>query len=294
MLRRLLQSRLFAPSPSRGAMLSVPFLSIAVALLNAHVTTIRDVKQAGLPAAVTLPALERRLNILQEQVDVSELEKAVAQGSEEEIIATYILPDAPQLDRVLGFIDLLRARLEETKMLRGMSAIEPGAAETLSSPGGVRAHPFTFEADVTEEGMRIVLNAVRLSGLLTISDVLTDEERRRLLQMTEDEDPTSIAVMEHFLSTSILPYAREPKPFEEQVFRSFTSPAFQRSFTELLRHSGLTAMQSIYGGGLGQALSQQKLWPLRFVTLERMAIRGLSDGWFHASFTIRAYSRTGS
>ncbi len=278
-------------SPARAALLGGAMLTVSAFLLLSHASAIREVQELGLPAAITIPPLEKRLEVLKEQVEVSQLQQAVAEGSEQEMIATFILPSRPDMDRVLGLIDVSRDHLQANGMLRGMSPVRSGTDLKIEGAEGLTAHPLTFEADMREEGLRQMLTLLHLSGLLTVGDALTDDEAHQLLQLTEEENPASISVMEHFLSTPLLRYAREPKPYEEQVLRSFASPAFEHAFTDLIRHSALSSARSLLGGDWGKLLADEHLWPLRFLTVDHLTIESRGEGWMHVAMEVRGYSR---
>lgn len=275
----------------RSVPLAALFLVTSVLLLVAHARAIRAVREIGLPAAVLLPSLEKRLAVLEEQVEVVDLQQAVTHGSVKEMIATFILPSRPDLDRVLLLFDVLRDHLQGAGLLRSMSAIHTGEEENIEGVAGIRATPLTFTVDVTQEGLRQLLGLLRLSGLLSVADALNADEIHQLLQMTEEEDPSSVSTIEHFLSAPLLQYAREPKAYEEQVGRSFASPGFDALFSDLLRHSVLAEAREILGGDLGRALAEERVWPLRFLTVDRVVLTQRANDLLHADIEVRAYVR---
>ncbi len=282
-------TRHFLPRPWFAMLVGMKLLLMSALLLSLHASAIREVREVGLPAAVTLPALEKRIAVLSEQVEVSELQQAMAQGSEQEMIKTFILPSEPELDRVLSLLDVLRNHLQKTGVLKGMSAIKAGDA-VVSETDGVRAYPLKFEVDVTEEGLKQLLSVLHLSGFLTIGDALQTDEIHRLLTLTEEEDPSSVSVVESFLSTPLIRYAREPKPYEAQMQRSFASPAFAAAFSDLVQHSLLQDAREILGGDIGRVLTEQRLWPTRFLTVEQVSIQTKEKGSIHMMLEIRAYA----
>lgn len=288
---RLSVPRWLALSPSRAVAFAGVFLTLSGVLLAEHAMVIRQVRDDGLPAYVTIPALERRLAVLTEQVEVSELQRSLAQGSAEEMIRSFVLPEKPDIDRVLGLIELMRDQLEEAKMLRAMSPVHVGGDAETGGVSSVLASPVSFHAELTEEGWGQVRLLFQLSGLVTVGDALRSDELQRLLDATEQENPAGIAGVEHFLSTPLLRYVREPRSFEEEVRRSFSSPVFEETFADLLQHSLLSDARRFFTGPLGQEVIRRKFWPMRFLTLERVSIEPKEGGWSRIGIEMQAYSR---
>src|SRR3989344_102340 len=107
-------SEFFGPAPSvRASRISwaagTTLLVIAGVLIYAHGAALRDLQERTLPAALQLPALERRLASLRAQVELTELHAALQTGSIDEIILTRIIPPNPELASLLETIDLLTA-----------------------------------------------------------------------------------------------------------------------------------------------------------------------------------------
>lgn len=285
-------SRLISQVSSTNAVaLGGAFLLIAGLLLVRHAMAIREVQEIGLPAAVSIPALERRLSILKEQVEVSELQQSLSEGSAVEMVEAFVLPSAPEFDRVVSLLEVLRDRLQQSGQLRFLSAVRVGAEEGVAAVAGIRALPLMVDVEMTEEGLHQFLLLMNLSGLVTVSDALHPDEIRRFLRITEEENPANVTTIEHFLSTPLLRYAREPKLFEEQVLRSFASPTFQQFFVDLLQHSALADARFLLQGPLGEVLAQERLWPTRFLTVDRATLEPREDGWITVGMEVRAYAR---
>ncbi len=258
-------------------------------LLTLHASVIRDVQEQGLPAAVTIPPLEKRLQILKSQIEVSELQQAVSQGSSDEVVSAFVLTATPDTDRVLTLLTVLHDHFKKAGQLRSFSPVQTLPDEPLPAIAGVTAHPFLIEAEVTEEGLTKLLTFLRLSGLLTISDALSNTEIQKLLAMTEQQDPSSVAVIEHFLSVPVLRYALDPRPYDQEVMRAFTGETAQL-FSEFTAHSDLAQIRDFFSGEFGRVLVQQHLWPVRFLTADRMTVTALDGEWRKVSMEVRAYS----
>jgi len=286
-------SRLRRLTPAITLPLSVAMLVVSLFLVFMHTVTVRQMKEIGLPAALQLPAVEKRMEVLREQNDVAELQAHLRGGTEEEMLHVYVLPDSEELDRLLMTLDVLFSDLENKKMLTAFSPVEIGEATPVSFEGiadPLRAVPVTFEVSVTEKGLSTMLLFFDLSGLMTISDVLTPEEIQHLLNLTEEENPAAITALEHFLSHDLLRYAEEPKPIDSQLLRSFPSGEFEQSFRSILGTSRLQdAVQLL--SGLRGTLRTHNLWPLRLLSLKDSAIHVDGPDKIRLKVKLEAYAR---
>lgn len=256
-------------------------------LLWMHSVSVREMREIGLPAALALPRIEKRMEILKEQNEIAELQASLRGGSEEERLHVYVLPAEEDIDRLLATFDVLFSYLEQKRLLHTVSAVEVGEQAPVSE--GLSALPVSFEATVTRPGMEDLLLFTELSGLLTVSDALTQEDIDALLALTEQENPASVAALEHFLATDLLRYAEEPRPYEEQLRKSF-SPAAEETLRVLLDAESLRRARDLFGA-MAPVLRQQNLWPLRLLTVESAASQDAGDGLVRVALTLRAYVR---
>lgn len=258
-------------------------------LLVEHVAAVRQFTMLTFPLAAQIPPLERRLRVLEDQVQAAELQAAVLGESEEEMVRTFVFPSNADATRLVAFFDLLREDLLTEKLLLDMSAMTVG--ETVPVPGmpNLRRVPFSLTFRLRQEGLERVLWFLDHAGAVTIADVLSQEEIDRLLGLAEEENPTSIVALEQFLSTEVLRYVREPKPFEESLRRSFVSDGFNSAF-ESVRDGSLATMRSFLGGRFGTVLEKERLWPLRAMRILRSAVR-IEGDVRHLSLDLEAYAR---
>ena len=252
-------------------LLGCVLLLLSSFLVVEHVLAIRGMADTGVPLAQRIVPLAQRLHILEQQIQAAQLQAAVIGGTDEEIIRQYVLPDSPDLDRLLAFFEVLRDAFTEDHLLSSMSAIELESPHAFPALSGVFVQPLHMTFDGTPEGIRAIFSLLSLAGSLSVGDAIPLSDLQDLLHRTEEENPTGIVAVEHFLSTDLLRYAREPKPFEEQLRRSFTSDAFLAAFQKILDTS-LLDVRRLFGGRLGSALEAEDLWPLRFLILDRAEI----------------------
>lgn len=280
-------SRLNRLTPATMTAASFALIAGSGMLLWMHAVSVREMREIGLPAALALPQIEKRMDILKEQNEIAELQAALRGGSEEERLRVYVLPEKEDIDRLLATFDVLFSYLEQRSMLESVSGVQVG--ESVPSSHGLHALPVSFEAVVTREGMAELLLFAELSGLLTVSDALAPEDIDALLALTEQENPSSVAALENFLATDLLRYSEEPKSFEEQLRKSFSTAAEDQLRT-LLDAPHLRRARTLFGA-LAPVLRQQNLWPLRLLTIEKAASANAENGLMHVSFTLHAYVR---
>jgi len=267
--------------PVASLLAAVTLLSTSMLLIALHARSVRDMSEIGLPAALALPQIEKRAEILAEQNEIAQLQAALRGGSMEEMVRVYVLPEKEEVDRLLAMFDVLFAYLEQKKMLTDFSAVEVGEVTE-------GALPVSFEVTVTQQGMADMLLFTELSGLLTVSDALTQEDIDTMLSVTEQENPASVAALEHFLATDLLRYSEEPRPYEEQLRKSF-SPAAENALRSMFDVPRLRRARDLYSE-MAPVLRQQNLWPLRLVTVEK-ASAVTEGGMVRLSLTLNAYIR---
>lgn len=258
-------------------------------LISAHIQTIIQVRDVSVPIVAQLPQMERKLTALKEQVELSELQSATRTGSQEEKVEMYALPKETNVSRLVATFEVIRDILLRNGTLASMSDIDISEPEPMDT--GAMAQRVSVEFAVHEQGLQSILLIVRLAGLLTVSDVLTEDEVALLVDRIEQESPTGIIALEQFLSTDLLRYAEDPKTYEEQLKRSFSTSTFLNVFENVLRTSLLHDTKKLLGSDLGQVLQGYKLWPMQIMALEEVSIEpGSAPKWHKLRLTILVFS----
>jgi len=266
-------------------------LAFTVLLLMAHVQQVATVRETALPLLAALPSLERRLSLLKEQVEVAELDAALKTGSQLERIRVSVLPAETDVSRALAALEVLRSGLEEQGVMGMLSPIEVGKEHVRED--GMAATPLTVQLSVRSAGVQRVLAFIRLAGLLTVGDALTSAEKNALIRATEEENPAGIVALEQFFSTDLFRYAQEPRPFEEMLKRSLQSEGFLSAFQTATDASLLREAKEFYRGPIGQAMERSRLWPMEFLTIDRMELSPGSLGdWYRLPLSLSLLRRT--
>lgn len=262
-------------------------------MVFAQVRAVHQMKEEALPAIGKLPALEARLTALQEQVELMELQRLISTGQQDELIRAYVVPDKPDLDRLLATLDVLSTNLKAADGIRSVSPIRVGEAETVALPDGtLQVFPIDLEIVATEAGKEEFLDAVALTGVLTVSDALPPAETATLMKLTEQENPAGIAALEqHFLAVDLLRYVREHKAFESRLEASFPSDAFRDSFAAVQASSVLSDARRLLAGDLGDTLQEQGLWPMRLLDVEKASVESVGKDEVKLTVRLRAYAR---
>ena len=260
-------------------------LCAAVSIGLQHINTIREVKDVSVPLVAQLPHLERRLHVLKEQVELSELQAAVRIGSEHERLQAYVLPKQLQTDRLIALLDVLGIFYTERNQLASLTELSVG--EGRSATEDIAIQTVRFGAVVHEDALQDILDLVRLSGVLTVSDALGPDNQQLLLTSTEQENPAGVVPLEQFLSTDLLDYARDPRAKERQLTRSFTTTNFEATLESATAVSHLVNARRVLGGHLGTVLKQQQLWPLPLMRLHRIHVQpGTAPGWYRVGLVL--------
>lgn len=264
------------------------FLVLSLLLLSMHIVEVRRLRDVGLPLATLVPDIEKRLRILDDQVELARLHAATNRGAPEEFVHVYILPDDIALDRLIASFEMLHDVLKREGSLLSMTPINIGEKST---EGELSRWPVSFTVRTTEEGLNTISLFLSIAGFFTVADVLTERDIRQLLLYAESENPVGIVALEQFLSADLLSYAGEYQALMDMVGKSFVSPAFDRLFTGLQEESLLKDVRMLLQGPIGERLRNDNLWPLRFMTVDTVTINTREDGTKEAAFQISAYSR---
>lgn len=269
---------------------SVALIILGGKSLAFHIVTVRDVRASSLPLAQEIPALERRLNVLKEQKELTELSHALRVGSPEEQVHVYALPKETDIDKVVTAFDALTEELRHRNILTKTSPIVFG--DTVSGENGIRTQTVTFDATLHQDGIAALQTFVRLSGLLSVADALSPDERSRLLLQTELENPAAIVALEQFLNTDLLSYLREPRPAEEQLLKSFSSQSFERAFRDVIRESLLADAGRLLTPEFARVLADARLWPMQMMDIEAISVEaGGAEGWYRVKVKVALYMR---
>lgn len=281
-------------------------LSVAALLMHAHFQVLNEVEEYALPLAAEIPPLERRVSLLTQQMELSSLEASLRTGSLEEKLNVYVLPKGEDITRLLAFLESTRTFLENRDLLQSMSAIdvsEPADTDMRGRNGGaLQARTIRFSAVLRPDGREQLLSILRLSGMLTVGDVLSPADIQTLFDLTEKQNYAGIVPVEQFLSADLLAYASDPTAPEARLQQAMSSEEFLSAFHSLLAGAKLPEVKQLLTGDLGRALSVQKLWPVQFMTIEKESIQ-IEDGpaasvgaahsgeWETVELTMKAYSR---
>lgn len=265
---------------------------VAVILLRQHLRILTVLQGNAISAAAQIPALESRLRILEAQVDIGDVQRALQGDPALEKIRASVIPPKDDLDRLLLTIEILRDWLTEQGMLLQFDPVAVGEAETSADYSGARWFPVQLSGEFTRDGAATFLELLEMTGFVRTGDALQPAQRREILRLSEEEDPAGIAALEFFFNTDLLRYAREPKPFEEQLRKAFASDAVNTAIESLFTESRLARARQLFGGKLGEALSAHRLWPVRLLTPERVALTVLQNDHVRLDLVLSAYVRT--
>lgn len=263
-------------------------LSLSAFLMVQHAQIILEVKDISVPLVAELPQLERRVEVLSEQLELTELSAATRVGSKAENVAMYALPAQLEQQKFLAVFEVLRELLERDGLLADMSSVE--LSEDITLDNGAVANDATLQLTIHNTGLQQLLLLVRVAGLITTGDAFTSEELNLLIDRIETENPTGLVALEHFLAVNLLDYAKDPKVHEEQLRRSFGSSTFVTSLQSLVRQSLLHDVKTVLGADIGRALDNYKLWPLQMMDIQELSVEpGAAPEWYSVQLKVRVY-----
>lgn len=279
----------FLRHASLGVM-GVLLLMASAGLITDQISVIRNVRRVAVPLVAQLPEMERRVNVLKEQIELTELQSALRSGSQEERMKMFVLPEKTDRDRTVALFDVFHSLLKQSGTMSDTSSF--AFSDPIPAEQGLTAKPLSIQYVIHHDGVRDLLQMIRLSGLLTIADTLTYEERKTLFERTEMENPAGIAVLEQYLSADLMDYVNEPRPHDEQLRRAFAGDAFRQELDDMLQGSFLRDAKRLFGGPLGKILQDRNLWPMPLMTVESVRLEpGSAEGWYRLDLVLHLYQR---
>lgn len=253
---------------------------MSVLLIVGHIHTLTEVREKSVPLVAQLPSLERKLTVLEQQMELTELEGATRMASAQEKIDVYALPEETDVSRLVALFEVVRDVLERNGYLASMHTLQ------VSSDGSEVSTTFI----VHEQGMKTINLLVHTSGLLTLGDVLSPEDLAPLLARIEEENPAGLIALEQFLAADILRYAQDPKTYEEQLKKSFTSTTLLSTFDTIVQTSVLHDIKTFLRGGIAEALQRSKLWPLQMMAVKEVSLSpGRAPKWYKIGLTLEVF-----
>lgn len=269
----------------------VSILTFSALLLQSHFAVLKDVQEYALPLAADIPPLERRLKILREQVELSELQASLRGNSAEEKLHVHVLPQGNDLKRMLTFLERTQTFLERRSLASSFAPIEIDEPEDVRGLDGLRSRSVRFGGVFSRDGRRQLHSILNMSGLLTVGDALSPEDIRGLFALMESQKYAGIVPVENFLSADLLGYVQNPTLHDRRLAQALSSDDVLASFKELLHSSRLEEAKDLLASDLGRTLVAQKLWPVQFLTIEKESLEPLPDGREKVDITVKAYSR---
>lgn len=262
----------------------------AGSVARGHIHALQDFQSNVLPSALELPALERRADVLQQQVEASDLERALRGGASEERLRAFVVPAALSRVRILGYVDAVRAQLQEEGASPDITDVIIG--EPVTSDTDLSFAPVTFTVRMKPTGLPTLLSAMELAGSLTVSDVLSDRDIELLLSLTEQENPAAVVSLEQFLDTDLAVYASEPRIVEDQLLKSFTSPAFSTAVQSAVSSDRMQDAKRLLQGRLGETLRANQLWPAPLLKSAGLTLKHLPEGLVELQWRLLTAERT--
>lgn len=269
-------------------------LALSALMMFAFTLQIREVKEVALPAAVSLTALEKRLAVLKEQTQLTELQAELGNSAQDEKVRMYVLPPRDEIDRLLQTFDVFLTRWQKQKGVTHVTPIAVGTATGVTVPGvsePLVATTVSFEADVTEQGLADLLLFVGIAGDLTVNDAFSAAARNELLLRTEEENPAAVTALEQFLSTDLLAYVRDPGVTENRLLKAFASSDFADDLRRLIEMSDLPKAEKLFSKDILASMEDAKLWPVRMLRVRHVAVAPLTETQSHVAITLEAMAR---
>lgn len=287
-LPSFLRGRIGRILPLLAAML---LLTLAGLLLREHVRALRVAREETVPLAVESGDAERRVKMLQSQLEAIKLQAQVSGGSVAEELRLFVLPQGAEIERALLFLDGTFDVLRGQGRLLDVSPIVAGDAQDSPVDGSLKERTLAFSMTLREEALPDLLRLLNLSGLLTVEDALRPEDRASLLALAEAEDPSRITAVKQYFSTDLFAYMRAPEETDDRLFASYSSAAFASALRRITLGAAFREESQLLHGPFGDMLDERKLWPLPFLFVAQMQVQEGKDGWREVQLALKAVGK---
>ena len=261
-------------------------LFLSTVLIERHAVAIRAMREEALPLAAAAIPLEQRLALLQNQEQAIKEQAALRTGSPLEKLNVYVFPKST--DRAIHAVNFIMDSLHADGHLKSLSAID---VSDVSGTGGLLSKDLTMTVRVDEQGMDALHAFFASSGLMSVADALSADQKEQLFTLTEHDSPASVATLGQVFSTDLLVFLRDPSSQVDRLASSFSSDDSASAVRKIFSAPFFKGGEALFTSGLASELLSQKLWPLPFLRIshEQMGLR--DDGLIDLTLTVRTYGR---
>ncbi len=278
-----MSTKLFSRRLKTGVLLCAALGCTVAAAASAReqVRQLQMFQSSVLPATAEIAGLQRRIAVLSDQEEASEAQRMVSGGISEEHLRAFMVPLSLSRERIVGFAEAVADALKKEGVLKDAAAVTIGDADDTRVASGATLlfTPVSLTLHVRDDAaVAPALAAFDTAGALTVIDALSPQDIALLLSLSEQENPASIVSLEQFFDTDLLTYAQQSRAIEDQLLKSFTSPAFATALQAALQAERVQSLRRLLGGPLGERLSHDQLWPPPLLLLQGLSQKRQADG----------------
>lgn len=247
-------------------LLGFVFACAAAFVLAAHVRSFAEQKQRALAIGVELPVLRSRVALLKASLATEKAYGMDAAASLEEQAALSVLPITPDAPRFIAMLTSVVAAIDTglsvERVVFGQETVEEGRKRI----------PVTLSLSGPFSAVTRLLSILRLSGKLTVSDLLQSDAEKRFLDDVDARSPASLLAASQFLSSDILSVAAQPEAALDRVTHDMPS-SLAADVRAILLSSGLAPVFDVLSP-IVQSFSDTGNWPLPLFTLDTVERTG--------------------
>lgn len=271
------------------AAISLGFALLCTGLyqLYLHASAIDEVQEVSAPLLSEIPQLEQRLSLLKRQAELTEFHASLATGSPEEYVHVYLLPEETNIANTLALWEQLHTVLQKQEQARG----EPSIIIGDTHEHGLSVH---VNMQLQRPGLQQVMMLLKLAGMRTVGDLLSEQEKTMLLHRSEEESPTGIVPLQKFFSTDLMHYSIDPASYQQRLLRSFSGDLFHETFRSVVTAPSIQEVQALLQGPIGQLLHSGEFWPLQFSTIETAHLTRLEPQWYQMELKLVYHQKSNS
>lgn len=260
--------------------LNVSLGLIACTLVYNHMEVITSTQDSTVPSLASVQQLEQVREVLEQQAELAELQVALESDYTEEQVFAFVLPDELDTDRIVALFDAMQqyftyhglAASETTELFIDKHAAEPS---------------ITLEVPLHSSAVAIWTQLVELSGIVTVHDALSAQDRLALLRYTELHNPAALPDIEAFFSLPLLEYGSDADLHIRRLMRSFNDDVFTELIELAILSPHMQGANTLFSGSLGELFTQNSLWPMPFMQLHELTLtKGSAENWYQTRWQI--------
>jgi hypothetical protein len=259
--------------------LTLTLVVLSMYYVTKHVAVLSEAQEVSIPLVASVGQLEQQKTVMQQQLDLTA--KKVMRRTElaDEQVQAFISPSADAAIRALHVLETWVNVNERTQNMRVHTPLTTKQTTTSTY--------VYFKGDLHSSALHELESIIAISGLYTVYDALSADQRLVLLERTEAESPAAITEVEDFFAVPLIAFAVDAEGYISAVLRSFTGLQFSNILASIVQNSALQTAIDFASSQTAKELQELDLFPYTFMHVHRLSqVESTVKDWQSVEFTI--------